>query len=546
MSPKLGLVINNKDLMLDWDKEKNEAEGLFPSALTCGSTKTAHWKCHICGNEFTTRIERKNRGSKCKKCLANELKIAPKEKSLACLYPDLANEWSNKNTVSPDSVYPQSNLKYWWICPKGHDDYEMEASKRTGRGAKCPVCSNHQVVQGINDLATTYPNLLKEWDWELNGLEGLFPTKISYGYNNKANWICQRGHRWRAAVYSRTTGHCGCPKCSKELRTSYPEKIVAFYISNLFEDTIENYRGKELNKSELDVYIPSLKVGIEYDGSRWHKNSKKDLLKDELCDNLGIFLIRIREKGCIEYESNSLKIYIKDKNDEELVGAIQYIVKTINEKYNFSLCCNIDINRDGSTILSNVLSIVKKNSVATTTFADEWDYEKNKNINPEYVSKFANKRYWWLCKKHKHSWRALVSDRAKGNGCPFCSGQRVLKGFNDLESQYPDIAKEWDYQANKKKPDEVTAKSNKSYYWICSKCHHHWKTKIYVRTVMGCGCPECMKGVISQKAIANAVKKSGSLRTTNPELAKEFHPTKNGDLTPDNITANHNDNVIWR
>lgn len=546
MSKKLGLVINNKNLMLDWDSEKNNADGLDPNFLTCGSTKTAHWKCHVCGNEFTTRIERKNKGSKCKKCLANELTIAPKEKSLAFLYPDLAKEWSKKNTVSPDTVYPQSNLKYWWVCPKGHDDYEMEASKRTGRRAKCPVCSNHKVVPGINDLATTYPKLLREWDWELNNSEGLYPTEISYGNKNKANWICQRGHRWRAAVYSRTTGHCNCPKCSKELKTSYPEKIIAFYISSLFKDTLENYHGKELNRNELDVYIPSLKLGIEYDGSRWHKNLKKDLSKDELCDKLGIFLIRVREKGCIEYESNSLKIYINEKNDQELVNAIQLIIQTINEKYDFSLSCDIDIDRDGSTIISNVLTIIKKNSVASTEFADEWDNEKNKNINLEYVSKFSNKRYWWLCKNHKHSWRALVSDRAKGNGCPFCSGQRVLAGFNDLEFLYPEVAKEWDYELNKKKPNEVTSKTTKQYHWICSKCGNHWKTQVYIRTALGGGCPECAKTIISEKNTKNAVKRSGSLAKTNPILAKEFHPTRNGKITPNDITANYNGDIIWK
>ncbi|NLB48861.1 MAG: hypothetical protein GX813_03380 [Erysipelotrichia bacterium] len=109
-----------------------------------------------------------------------------------------------------------------------------------------------------------------------------------------------------------------------------------------------------------------------------------------------------------------------------------------------------------------------------------------------------------------------------------------------------DFADEWDYDTNKKKTDEVTAKSNKPYFWICSKCNHHWKTKIYVRTVMGCGCPECKKAIISKKTIANAVKKAGSLRETNPKLAMEFHPTQNGDLTPDNITANHNGDIVWK
>lgn len=146
------------------------------------------------------------------------------------------------------------------------------------------------------------------------------------------------------------------------------------------------------------------------------------------------------------------------------------------------------------------MTIIKENSVANSDFIDEWDFEKNKGINPEYVAKFSNKKYWWLCRDYKHSWKAAAQKRAAGHGCIYCSGQRVLKGFNDLESQFPDVAKEWDSSKNSKKPDEVSAKSpKKKYSWICSKCGNRWDTSIYVRTVFGCGCPECKKKVMSEK-----------------------------------------------
>ena len=547
MRSKYGFIIDNEKLMNEWDWEENSKEGLDPHFLTGGSIKKAHWICSKCKNKWTTRINHRFvDGTGCPECRIKEMAIAPYEKSLAALFPNLTKEWSKKNLMTPDTIYPQSNLPYWWICPNGHPDYEMPASKRIGRGDKCPICSNRIVVKGINDLATTYPSLMEQWDWEENYKIGLDPATISYGSKESAHWKCKRGHRWKAVVYSRTTGHCNCPKCSKELRTSYPEKIIAFYISSLFKDTLENYRGKELNGTELDVYVPSIKFGIEYDGSRWHKKAERDLSKDELCEKLGILLIRVRENGCAKYESNSLKIYINEKSDKELSVVIQQIIAMINEKYNFSLQCDVDLDRDGQTILSNVLSIIKENSVANSDFASEWDRDKNKDIDPEYVSKNSNKRYFWLCKDYKHSWKATASHRAQGRGCPYCSGQKVLAGFNDLQSQYPKVAEEWDYELNKKKPNEVTAKSNKRYHWICSKCNHRWKTGIYVRTAMGCGCPECKKASISQKIIANAVKKTGSLRMTNPELVKEFHQIKNGNLTPDNITASHNGSVIWK
>jgi hypothetical protein len=76
----------------------------------------------------------------------------------------------------------------------------------------------------------------------------------------------------------------------------------------------------------------------------------------------------------------------------------------------------------------------------------------------------------------------------------------VLKGFNDLATKYPEIAKEWDYSKNRKTPDQVAAKSSKKYWWKCPKCGHGWRTEAYVRTGMGCSCPECKKRNLSIKA----------------------------------------------
>lgn len=347
MRNRHGFLIENEALMDEWDWDQNSKENLDPNILRCGSSVSANWICSKCGNHWKTRIShRAVDGSICPECNKRLLSKAPLEKSLAYLYPDISKEWSKKNLVSPKEVYPQSNLEYWWVCPNGHPDYKMPASKRTGRKDKCPLCSNKIVVSGINDLATTFPNLMSEWDWELNNKDGYDPYKISYGSKVKAHWKCQRNHQWRAAVYSRTTGKCNCSKCSKELKTSYPEKIIAFYISKLFPDTIENYRGKELKKSELDVYIPSLKVGIEYDGSRWHKNQGKDLTKDVLCESLGIFLIRVREIGASEYISNSRKIFINEKNSQDLTNAIREIIDTINKEFGLSCHCDVDIDRD--------------------------------------------------------------------------------------------------------------------------------------------------------------------------------------------------------
>lgn len=499
MAKKFGLVIDNPDLIAEWDWEENSKIGLDPAVVTCGLETAAFWKCHVCGHKWKSKIYRRNKGSGCKKCRDAALRRAPKEESLAALFPEIAKEWNfEKNDVTPDAVYPNSNKTYWWICEKGHD-YDMTASKRTGRKYGCPICSNHKVCVGFNDLQTTYPQLLEEWDYEKNEAIGLRPTEVTYGCEKHAYWKCQRGHRWSARIYTRTTGACGCPKCNKELRISYPEKIIAHYLRLLFPDSIENYRSPELNNQEIDIFIASLNLGVEYDGKRWHKDPKKDQKKDDLCKRLGIKLIRVREKGCGEYESEAIKVYVDGKSDEELSKAIKYIVDFINKAYSLHKSCDINIQRDGPSILSTVLSKKKENSIAKSNLIEEWDSQRNKGINPECVPSFSNDYFWWICKKCGFSFRAQASKRSIGRGCPYCSGQKVMPGFNDLETLYPEIAKEWDAEKNELKPNQVTAKTGRKFHWICSKCGHRWKTGIYTRTAGGCGCPECKKRSISIK-----------------------------------------------
>lgn len=83
----------------------------------------------------------------------------------------------------------------------------------------------------------------------------------------------------------------------------------------------------------------------------------------------------------------------------------------------------------------------------------------------------SNRKFYWKCSKD-HSWQISPAHRARGHSCPYCAGQIVMVSFNDLESQFPEISNEWNYEKNEVKPSEVTSKSYKKYNWICQKCGH--------------------------------------------------------------------------
>ena len=111
--------------------------------------------------------------------------------------------------------------------------------------------------------------------------------------------------------------------------------------------------------------------------------------------------------------------------------------------------------------------------------AQEWS-EKNK-LKPTEISVASHKKIIWKC-KHGHEWEASVKSRTiNGTGCPYCSHNKVLAGFNDLASQYPDIAAEWSDRNLPLLPTMVTAFANSKAWWKCKDCGNEWHTLISTR-----------------------------------------------------------------
>lgn len=151
------------------------------------------------------------------------------------------------------------------------------------------------------------------------------------------------------------------------------------------------------------------------------------------------------------------------------------------------------------------------------------------------VSYGSNKTVWWICSKG-HEWKAPITHRVRGNGCPICANQQILPGYNDLLSLNSELAKQWHPTKNGTlTPAMVTLKTNKKVWWICEK-GHEWQTFVSSRA-NGRGCPIC-----SNKKILPGFN---DLKTINPKLAKEWHPTKNGALQPSMVAPKSSKKVWW-
>lgn len=121
-----------------------------------------------------------------------------------------------------------------------------------------------------------------------------------------------------------------------------------------------------------------------------------------------------------------------------------------------------------------------------------WDYEKN-TLSPSQVLPSAHDKVWWKCELG-HSYQAVVYSRTgeRAKGCPYCTGKKVLAGFNDLATRFPEVAAQWHDALNGDlKPRDVTAGSNKKVWWRCGD-GHVWQACIYSRTrKKRSGCPVC-------------------------------------------------------
>ena len=188
-----------------------------------------------------------------------------KKKDLASTFPELAKEWhtSLNGDLKPSDFSYGSKKKVWWKCPKG-DDHEWESTinnrTRKKKPSGCACCAGTKVCKD-NQLDLLFPEVAKEWHPSLNG--DLKPSDFSYGTRKQVWWKCPKGedHEWKTGILNRTTGDTSCPKCKPQ--TSKAEIRILSEIMFLFKDVKSRHKIK--NK-EVDVFLPLIKLGIEFDG----------------------------------------------------------------------------------------------------------------------------------------------------------------------------------------------------------------------------------------------------------------------------------------
>lgn len=467
------------------------------------------------------------------------------EESLLAKDSDLVKEWdyekNNSLEIYPERVRQFSNKKVWWICSNCGHSWQATINNRSN-GTACPKCAQEarnakkrKAEKGVNDLETLYPDIAKTWNYKRN--TQYLPSDLKPHSEVKVWWICEKGHEWESTISNRVRGN-GCPICSSGLRTSLPEQAIFYYISKLLHAESRAI----VDGWEVDVFLPEHNIGIEYDGWFYHSSDsakKREDRKEIALKKSNVRLLRVKENQEYDKIEGDVISYIIESNYLHLEFAINAVISIISSIINSPLIVDIDFKRDRNEILNNYYNYAKEHSLEKEhpELAKEWDYQKNKALKPDMVSSGSGECVWWICEKG-HSYKSIVGNRVRmGRGCPYCSNRRLLKGYNDLETTYPQIAKEWNYEKNDPiKPRDVLPKVSKKVWWVCPNGHEYQAT-VGSRTFQGTGCPYCARKTL--------LPGYNDLASAFPELVKEWNYDRNTNLSPEGITAFNTKKVWW-
>ncbi len=516
-----------------WHPTRNGS--LTPADVTAHTIQKAWWLGE-CGHEWDATVANMVKMTGCPICSGKRVLVGFND--LATVRPELAVEWlpTRNGGLNPTDVTEFSNKRVWWRCAQGHE-WRQTVNIRSSKGNGCPYCSNSKVLPGYNDLATTHPELAEEWAYDLNG--ELKPTDLTYGSERKVWWRCREcGNTWQASLNARTSqaGPRGCPSCAAPKGTSFPEQALLFYLRRDLGCEVRSREQVEMGgvSKELDVWIPSMRTGYEYDGEYSHSiRQRHDDEKDRLAREAGIRLIRVIEAGRWSVNGDRITFDVRHMKQRNQQRAIEAAVALVAPNHG-----PVDLDADTPAIMSQYKGEERERSLASRypEIAAEWNCERNGMLTPEKVSHGSNRKVWWRCPLG-HEYQMSITNRTKdGIGCPICSGHQVLAGFNDLATTRPDVAATWHPTRNGElRPTDVTCTSHKKVWWL-GECGHEWEAVISTR-VRGSGCPICAGKVV--------LAGFNDLASANPQLAAEWHPTKNGDFKPTMVTAHTGKKVWW-
>jgi len=338
-------------------------------------------------------------------------------------------------------------------------------------------------------LTIENPKLAREWDYEKNA--SLRPEDFTGGSNKKVWWLCKYGHSWRATICSRKK--TGCPVCAgKKVKAGFNDLKT---INPLLVKQWDEVKNGALHPDEVTAYSNKKAWWICEKGHSWQADiaSRNTGSGCPYC-NRKYVLSGFNDLQTLSPELAQEWDYVKNipLRPEIVMGSTSQAVWWLcGHGHSWKARINNRRMGKGCPYCSGRRVIPGTSDLKTLRpeLAAEWDFNKNGTLMPEHITAQANIHVWWICSQN-HSYRARVSGRFYGNGCPFCGGLLAYPGESDIGTLNPDLLSEWDFDRNKDiSPSDLRPCSKKKVWWIC-KNGHHWFISAAQRNT-GSGCPYC-------------------------------------------------------
>ena len=386
-------------------------------------------------------------------------------------------------------------------------------------------------------LSVSHPELSAEWHSTKNG--DLCPEDVTAGSARKVWWQCEIGHEWDDSPGHRAGRGSGCAVCAgKRILVGFNDLA-----SRRPDLAAQWHPTKNGDVGPTDVSPGSSKRfwWVDEHGHQWESqvNNRANGTGCPVCVGQKVLagfndLAFRRPDVAADWhptrngdlspqaiaEFSGRKVWFRCAEGHEWQS-------TVRNRTTLGLGCPVCA---GQKVLAGF------NDMATTapTLAAQWHPTRNAPLTPQDVFRSTAKRFWWQ-DALGHEWEASANERSNGNNCPYCSGQRILVGFNDLATRRPDLADEWHPTRNGDRTPQIVTMMNGTKAWWRCRHGHEWEAIVAGRS-SGSGCPACAGQVV--------ITGVNDLASRMPHVAQSWHPTKNAPSTPQ-TTHVYSNRKMW-
>ena len=543
----LPLLSTDKKLASEFHPFKNAPS--TPDDFTLGSNEKVWWLCkkdksHDWDVSVNDRYQYK---SECPICRGKKVH---QSNCLSTTHPDLALEWHpiKNNNLTPEMFTRGAHQVVWWLC-KNDKSHEWPASinsrtniRESGKATGCPLCSSKISLLELrlySELKSVFCEA--EQRKRINRIEcDIYLPLIKVA-------VEVDGSFWHKSKYD-------ADKRKNDELDKMGIKVIRIRGNGLKKinrlDVIHNFNKNPFHLiKRILLIISKLRKIDKAINIRINEYIKSKAFRNERCFKQLLNMLPWAMPGS---RLSEIRPDVAEEWHPTENGKLTADMVSVGSSFSAVWICR---NNPNHIWRAKVIDRTLKNSkcrycsgreaspeynltVTDPDIAKQWHFKLNKPWSPEMVTRGSHKIFFWRCERHRsHVWRTTVNKRTSNRGCPYCANKIAWKD-NCLATKFPGIAQEWHPLKNIPfTPKNVTYGSGLEVWWQCPIYKtHNWKVNVNNRTAYKTGCRYCLR---------KRADKRNCLAVINPKLAKEWHPTKNGKLTPNHITTQSIKRVYW-